>query len=518
MSFFILALQHFYKDFYDKLGTYNFTIWANDFSGNRNSSSGSFLIQDTRPPMFISIGADPNPQEVFSEVNISMSVSDNHMVIGAWVNVSDPRGGFVGNYSMNEASPGNYWFSQSYDLLGRFDYMIWASDFVGNWNPLGGTFRIEDGTRPSVTPLQSNPQVEVYNDINLTANATDNFELAGAWVIIYTPGGSPMGNSTMVENPGVVANYYYQLSFGALGEFSYFMAVRDTSGNWNASWETFTVVDQTPPVADAGPERAVEQGTVVSLDGRGSSDNFGNVDDFNWTFDYDESPVLLTGSNPLYTFSIPGNYTITLEVTDSSGNKDTDTTWVNVTAKDSDGDGLTDDYENQIGTDPLNRDSDDDGLEDADEIALGTDPLDNDSDDDGILDGQDEFPLTPNEGGTEENFLAQYWWIILLMILLVAIALPIIFASGRKRKKEEGESLQEKRRRQARLRKKRAAQRARMAAMPPPPMEEDLLPEPDEPPQPPDEESPPPPDETPPPPEKDSPPPPDDEAPLPPTD
>jgi hypothetical protein len=513
MSFFILALQHFYKDNYDKLGTYNFTIWASDFSGNWNSSSGSFFIQDTLFPTFISVGADPNPQEVFFEVNITTSVSDNHMVIGAWVNVSDPSGGFVGNYTMNEESPGSYWLSRSYGLLGRFDYVIWVSDFVGNWNSLGGTFRIEDNTRPSVAALENNPQIEVYSDVNLTANATDNFELAGAWVIIYTPSGSPMGNFTMLENPGVVANYYYELSLGSLGEFTYFVAVRDTSGNWNASWEKVTVVDETPPVADAGPEREVVQGTVVSLDGRGSSDNYGNVDEFNWTFDYDGSPVLLTTSIQLYTFDIPGNYTITLEVTDSSGNKDTDLTWVNVSAKDSDNDGLIDDYEIQIGTDPLRPDTDDDGSSDAEEILLGTDPLDNDSDDDGILDGQDDQPLIPNEddGTTGGNFLSEYWWIILLMILLVAIALPIIFASGRKRKKEEEERLREKRRRQARLGKKRAAQRARMETeVLFPPLEEDSLPEPDEPPPPPDADSPPPPD--------DAPPPPDDEAPPPPTD
>jgi hypothetical protein len=514
MSFFILALQNFYKDFYDKLGTYNFTIWASDFSGNWNSSSGSFFIQDTLYPTFISIGADPNPQEVFFEVNITTEISDNHMVMEAWANVTDPSGGFVGNYSMLETSPGNYWFSRSYGLLGRFDFMIWTSDLVGNWNSLGGTFRVEDNTRPSATPLQSNPQVEVYNDINLTANATDNFELAGAWVIIYTPAGSPMGNFTMIENPGVVPNYYYELSLGSLGEFSYFVAARDTSGNWNASWETFTVVDETDPIADAGTDRAIEQGTVISLDGKGSSDNYGIIDDdnYNWTFDYDGGPVFLTGSGPLFTFDIPGNYSITLTVTDSSGNSDTDTTWVNVTAKDSDGDGLTDDYEDQIGTDRLSRDTDDDGLEDGDEISIGADPLDSDTDDDGILDGQDDLPLIPDEddGTTGGNFLSDYWWIILLMVLLVAIALPIIFASGRKRKKEEEERLKEKRRRQARLRKKRAAQRARMAAMPPPPMEEDLLPEPDEPPPPPDKETPPPDDETPPPPDDEEPPPPTD--------
>ena len=43
---------------------------------------------------------------------------------------------------------------------------------------------------------------------------------------------------------------------------------------------------------------------------------------------------------------------------------------------DTDGDGLTDAEEDQIGTDPLNPDSDSDGALDGSEVAAGTDPLD----------------------------------------------------------------------------------------------------------------------------------------------
>jgi hypothetical protein len=42
---------------------------------------------------------------------------------------------------------------------------------------------------------------------------------------------------------------------------------------------------------------------------------------------------------------------------------------------DSDGDGLSDDYEKQIGTDPLNYDTDGDGLGDGVEVKMGLDPL-----------------------------------------------------------------------------------------------------------------------------------------------
>jgi outer membrane protein OmpA-like peptidoglycan-associated protein/opacity protein-like surface antigen len=59
-------------------------------------------------------------------------------------------------------------------------------------------------------------------------------------------------------------------------------------------------------------------------------------------------------------------------------------------AKDSDGDGLTDEEEAALGTDPFNRDTDGDGLSDGDEVKkYKTDPLNPDTDFDGLSDGQE---------------------------------------------------------------------------------------------------------------------------------
>jgi len=56
-------------------------------------------------------------------------------------------------------------------------------------------------------------------------------------------------------------------------------------------------------------------------------------------------------------------------------------------AKDSDGDGLSDWWEAELGTNPYNPDSDGDGLSDNWEIANGINPLNPDSDGDGLPDG-----------------------------------------------------------------------------------------------------------------------------------
>lgn len=56
---------------------------------------------------------------------------------------------------------------------------------------------------------------------------------------------------------------------------------------------------------------------------------------------------------------------------------------------DIDGDGLSDSYEAGLGTNMQNRDTDADGASDAEELAVGSSPLRNDSDGDGVLDGEE---------------------------------------------------------------------------------------------------------------------------------
>lgn len=70
---------------------------------------------------------------------------------------------------------------------------------------------------------------------------------------------------------------------------------------------------------------------------------------------------------------------------------------------DSDGDGLSDEEELELGTDPLNPDTDDDGIPDGQEIDLGTDPLNSDTDGDILYDGGELVhgtdPLNPDTDG-----------------------------------------------------------------------------------------------------------------------
>jgi hypothetical protein len=73
-----------------------------------------------------------------------------------------------------------------------------------------------------------------------------------------------------------------------------------------------------------------------------------------------------------------------------TGNAPSDNQEASDILKDTDGDGLTDEEELELGTDPLNPDTDGDGLSDREEVKVYfTDPLNPDTDGDGYLDGEE---------------------------------------------------------------------------------------------------------------------------------
>lgn len=80
---------------------------------------------------------------------------------------------------------------------------------------------------------------------------------------------------------------------------------------------TVSLITQGPPTADAGQNQTVPQGTPVVLNGTNSVST-GQNPTYAWTF-LDGTLQTLSGITATYTFNNPGNYSVTLIVTDSLG-------------------------------------------------------------------------------------------------------------------------------------------------------------------------------------------------------
>jgi len=83
------------------------------------------------------------------------------------------------------------------------------------------------------------------------------------------------------------------------------------------------IEDTTPPEVDAGPNRTVQAGVLVSFSGSAVDDDpgFPMGATFGWAFSYNDTPQLFTGQNLSYTFWALGPYTLTFSAADRSGNQ-----------------------------------------------------------------------------------------------------------------------------------------------------------------------------------------------------
>jgi predicted GH43/DUF377 family glycosyl hydrolase len=113
---------------------------------NEDGGTGTYTLSfDNDPPILTDVFAQPNPQEIFGTVNISANVIDNLQVYGVWVEINDPYGSLVGNFSMIDIlGNDNFYLDRTYDVIGQYSFTIWANDTSNNVASTSSTFLIQD--------------------------------------------------------------------------------------------------------------------------------------------------------------------------------------------------------------------------------------------------------------------------------------------------------------------------------------------------------------------------------------
>jgi PKD repeat protein/peroxiredoxin len=219
--------------------------------------------------------------------------------------------------TMIEAGGVEYYFSH------------WNGNASGSDNPLQinvtSSRDIEVQYDPQdITPPSANAGLDqvVNEDTPVTLDgslSTDNVGItAYTWTFV---------DESVQTLTGVAPNY----TFTTPGVYSVTLNVTDAADNWATDTLNVTVMDITPPIADAGISQTTHEALPFLFDASESVDNVGIVS-YLWTF-LDGTMQTLTGVAPNYTFTTPGVYSVTLNVTDAADNWATDTIAITVTVE-----------------------------------------------------------------------------------------------------------------------------------------------------------------------------------------
>ncbi len=365
-------------------GVYVARLTVTDNVGNVNWSEFTFTWDTTAPDINISInGTSFRSVEYYlassSEVCLE-GIDDGTGIDSIWYRVFDDEGTwtnwlqFTSNFTL-----GQY-------VVNGICYLEYnVTDMVGNQRSWNTTFFIDDIA--PITTIDYGDSIYVDSLQNITLTALDDG--AGVdttwyriwdWTISYTPWIQYTGDITISGDDRELFIDLYSV---------------DYLGNIEGMQNFSLVLDNTPPIADAGEDQTILVNNTVTFNGTGSSDVIG-ITNYTWTFDHGGVQQTLYGSESSFNFSISGNYTITLSVMDNTGNSNTSTMMVNVE----------------------------------------TLPVETDDEDDGIPDDDDDLPLDTSD--TDDPGIDLMWIIIILIIALV-VGAQLFLMKGKKQKDEDEE-------------------------------------------------------------------------------
>ena len=207
-----------------------------------------------------------------------------------------------------------------FDIPGVYEVALVVMDAAGNWGKDQVNVTVLDTTDPEAIMTLYAVGVQFERGTLYGSASTDNVAVVNwTWTIDH------------IQMHSVLYGMIVEFTFLYAGVYTIELNVSDAAGNTGTATLDAVFYDMEDPVADAGPDQEVAQGTIVYLDGSGSRDNVG-IDHFMWTFTYLGETVTLSGVAPSQFFGEVGVHTITLAVRDLQGLYGHDT--VNITVLD----------------------------------------------------------------------------------------------------------------------------------------------------------------------------------------
>jgi hypothetical protein len=456
-------------------GNYDLYVYGWDVIPNYNSASTAFAtISIDSTPQTPSVDLISQYWHVPSPLTVTATTSGSLSDVSGvtlWYRFSEDNTSWGSWFSYGEdTSPPWSWSFNFPDGEGHYEFYSIAEDLAGNTESAPGT-KDASCAYDTGSPTSSVDEISSFwsttSPLSITATADDDGSGLESVELYYR---FSINNNTWGSwiSFGVSTGTPFEWSFnfpGGEGYYQFYTAALDKATNEEGgeAVEAFCGYDVTSPTANAGSDQEVEEGDDVTFDGSGSSDNTVHYE-LIWTFQ-DGIIQTLYGVNPTYTFATPGNYLVTLTITDAVGNSNTDTMWVNVSEipttgritgviEDENGDPVKGATVSVDGTN-LKAVTDETGHYTISNVPEGTHDLrvtkggyeTTTISDVTVNAGEDtqNDPMSLEKSPKEEPAgLTDYWWILLIIIVILAIVLLMFLTRPKKKASESFGDLEAK--------------------------------------------------------------------------
>ena len=307
----------------DVFGTYVAQLIVND--GNADGAPSSVNINtDNSAPV---ADAGQNQNVVVGEtVNLDSSGSsdvDGDALTFSW-SLTSPAGSTAMLSDPTAVTP-----SFVADVAGTYAVQLIVNDGKVDSKPAAiSVTAAEVDPPPNTAPVADagqNQSLLVGETVHLDGSKSDDADsgdqLTFVWSFVARPDGS---GATLSDPLSATPNFVADVA----GTYTVQLIVHD--GTIDSAPDTVLVTAaaagppaNTPPVADAGQDQNVSFGSMVDLDGNGSSDADGNAITFVWTLSSvpaGSSPTWSdpTAANPTFTADAAGDYMVQLIVNDGT--------------------------------------------------------------------------------------------------------------------------------------------------------------------------------------------------------
>jgi PKD repeat protein len=306
---------------------YEVLIKARDVSNNYAFKTFFFTIDSEAP--IISLNSPEDNSAILNGTILDFSINDTHLLE---VEYSRNYHGYNPiSYPFNISTLG---WQDGYYIIN-----IKAKDVAGNQNISRFDFTI-DSIQPFFHSASGDLESFCGDLFVIYANFTDNINVRNATIYYRneTNFWKCMAMTKDLEGYGDEPDVF-SINSTSLGIFTlnnssdWYFFINVTDGLFNVSHGNYTnyytiqIIDNIPPIANAGTDQIVNEDTLVIVFASGSRDNNGSIG-LSYAWDWDSENGI---SKENITFSAshiydePGIYTITLNVIDLYGNWDTDT-------------------------------------------------------------------------------------------------------------------------------------------------------------------------------------------------